>query len=443
MLPNIDRPAPETARNTPARHLLARLQSRLHRSRHSAARLAAVLALGLAGLGAPLPVAAQSPFAAALYVNDDAITNYEISQYARFLDFLGVGGNDPRAEARERLIEDRLRLQEARRLGLRINSDEIAEGMAEFASRAELTGPEMVQQLGEAGIERATFENFIRAGVLWRDLVNQRHGGDVRVTDAQIDDAFSVASVRPITEVLMSEIFLPSDPEFAEPVAELIPQILAITSMDEFGNAARQVSAAPTAPQGGRIDRWIELQSLPEPVAIPASTAAIGTIIGPIEVPGAYAIFMVRGRRDTRDVPAGDIEVEYRRVGLPGGRSEANLQRAAQIRAQTDSCADLGRVVGLVAPEVPEGGVVTQTLPQNELPTGIATELARLNPGQITTNLSESGELVVLMLCHRNVVPEPRPSRGDIEMSLYNRGLEGISEIYLQTLRAEAEIRTQ
>jgi len=443
MLPIFNRPASETARNLTALRTPDRPGNTLRRPGRSVARLVAVLALALAGLGAPPPAAAQSPFAAALYVNDQSITNYEITQYARFLEFLGVGGGDARGEARERLIEDRLRLQEARRLGLRITPEEIAAGMTEFAARAELTRDEMIERLGQAGVDRETFENFIRAGVLWRDLVNQRHGGDVRVTGAQIDSALSVAAVRPVTEVLLSEIFLPSDPEFAEPVAQLIPQILAITSIEEFGNAARQVSAAPTAPQGGRIERWIELQSLPEPVAIPASTAPTGAIIGPIEVPGAYAIFIVRGRRDTRDVPAGDIEVEYRRVGLPGGRSEANLQRAAQIRAATDSCADLGRVVGQIAPEIPEGGVTTLTQRQNELSTGIATELARLNPGQITTNLSESGELVVLMLCHRNVVPDPRPSRSDIELSLYNRGLEGISEIYLQTLRAEAEIRTR
>jgi len=441
MLPIFNRPAPETARNLPARPALDLLKRTMRRSGHAVAGLA--LALVLTGVGAPLPVAAQSPFAAALYVNDQAITNYEIDQYARFLEFLGVGGSDARGEARERLIEDRLRLQEARRLGLRITPDDIASGMTEFAARAELTRDEMVTRLGQAGIDRATFENFIHAGVLWRDLVNLRHGGAVRVTDSQVDQALSVAAVRPVTEVLLSEIFLPSDPEFAEPVAQLIPQILAITSIEEFGNAARQVSAAPTAPEGGRIARWIELEALPEPVAGPASTAATGTIIGPIEVPGAYAIFMLRGRRDTRDVPAGDIEVEYRRVGLPGGRSEANMQRAAQIRAGTDSCADLGRVVGLNAPEIPEGGVATLTMRQNELPTGVATELARLNPGQITTNLSEGGELVVLMLCHRNVVPDPRPARAAIETSLYNRALEGVAEIYLQTLRAEAEIRTR
>ncbi|HHX90950.1 MAG TPA: hypothetical protein GX700_14505 [Paracoccus sp.] len=441
MLPTINRPALQTP-SAGASRIAAR--AGLRSSILAVKGLAAGLALaGMTALGGVAPATAQSPFAAAVYVNDQAITNYDINQYTMFLEFLGIGAADLRATARERLIEDRLRMQEARRLGMRAAPTDITAGMVEFAARAELTPDEMIERMAGAGIDRATFENFIHSGILWRDLVNQRYGGDVRVTDAQIDQALSVAAVRPVPEVLMSEIFLPSDPQFAEPVAQLIPQILAINSIEEFGNAARQVSAAPSAPEGGRIERWMEIQTLPEPIAVAVSGAGAGTIIGPIEVPGAYAIFMIRAKRETRDIPVGDIEVEYRRVGLPGGRTEANLARAAQIRATTDGCSDLGRVVGLVAPEIPEGGVATITARQNDLSTGVATELARLNPGQITTNLSEEGALVVLMLCHRNVVPDPRPARGEIRMSLFNRALEGVADIYLQTLRAEAEIRTQ
>ncbi|KPQ08356.1 MAG: peptidyl-prolyl cis-trans isomerase SurA [Rhodobacteraceae bacterium HLUCCA12] len=430
MLPNPDRPAVRMIR---------------HRPQRPGTRRWAVTALAILGLatGAALaqPAAAQSPFSAAFYVNEQAVTNYEIDQYARFLEFLGVGASDPNAEARERLIEDRIRLQEARRLGVRVSEEDVMDGMSEFASRAELSRDEMIERLAEQGIERDTFETFVRAGVLWRELVNQRHGPGVRVTDAEIEQALAVESVRPVTEVMLSEIFLPADPQYEEAVEELIPQIEAITSMEEFANAARQVSAAPTAPQGGRIDRWIELETLPEPVAAAAADVAPGTIIGPVEVPGAYAFFMLRDRRNTRDVPAGDVEVEYRRLDLPGGRSEQNLERLAEIESLVDDCDGLGRVVGRVAPDLPEGAVSTHSRRQTELPTGIATELGRLNPGQLSANMTEDGDMVVLMLCHRNVVPDPAPSESQIEESLFNRKLEGISEVYMQSLRAEAEIR--
>ena len=405
---------------------------------------ALVLVAGLAG-GALLPAApapAQTRIGAAVYVNNQAVTHYEIEQRARFLEFIGAAGGDLRAVARERLIEDRLQLQAARRVGLFATPEQIAEGKAEFAGRAELSVDEFLGLLRESGIDPETFTDFIRAGVVWRDLVNARFGPEVRITEAQIDRALSVEAVRPVTEVLLSEIFLPTDPQFAEIVNQLIPQILEIRSTEEFSAAARQVSAAPTAETGGRIDRWIELPSLPGPLQEPLARAAVAEIIGPLEVPGAYAFFQLRARREVRDVPAGQIELEYRRLGLPGGRSEANLERVAQLRAGTDSCDDLGRMTGRVAPELPDGAAEQLTRRPGELPAGHAAELSRLNPGEISANLVEGNDLVVLMLCARRVAPDPAPSRDDVRMALFNRALEGLADAHLQMLRAEAEIRT-
>lgn len=404
---------------------------------------ALVLGLGMAVLGAlGTPQAqAQTRFGAALYVNNQAVTHYEIEQRARFLEFIGAGGGDLRAMARERLIEDRLQLQAARRAGLFVNADQIAEGKEEFAARAELTADQLTALLREAGVDPETFTDFIRAGVVWRDLINARFGPEVRVTEAQIDRALSVEAVRPVTEVLLSEIFLPSDPEFAEIVDQLIPQILEIRTPEEFSAAARQVSAAPTAPTGGRIERWIELISLPAPLQEPLAQAAMGDIIGPLEVPGAYAFFQLRARREVRDVPAGEVELEYRRLSLPGGRSESNLTRVAQLRAGVDSCNDLGGVLGRVAPELPDGTAESHTRRRPELSPAYATELSRLNPGELSANLVEGGDLVVLMLCARRVAPDPAPSREDVRMALFSRALEGLADAHLQMLRAEAEIR--
>lgn len=423
----------------------------------SARSLMAAPLLALAVLLAPfaLPVAtsltpgatgaaqAQSPFSAALYVNDTPITHYEIDQRMRFIEFVGAsGGGDLRERAREALIEDILQRQEARRLGLRASNDDIRDGMSEFASRAELSADEMLDRLREAGIDADTFREFIHSGVLWRELVNARYGPDLRVTDAQIDQALSVAAVRPVTEILISELFLPSDPQFADAVNQLIPQIERLRTIEEFAEAARQVSAAPSREQDGRVERWIPIEEAPEPIAAAFAESAVGTIIGPIEFPGAYAFFQLRSRRDTREVPPGQTEYEYRRVGLPGGRSPENEARLARIHAGVDGCADLGPLVAQVAPELPEGAVATITRNRNEIDSATAAELGRMNPGQVSGNLVQSDELVVLMLCNRRVIADPPPSRSQVRRVLFNRALESRSEVYLQQLRAEAEIRT-
>jgi len=406
------------------------------------ARLPLLAALVLACAGLAVPEArAQSPFAAVVYVNDSPITNYEITQKMRFLEFIGAAGQNPRERAIERLIEERLQLQEGRRLGGRLTPDQINDGIAELAARAELTADEMISRMAAAGIDRETLVEFIRAGVLWREVVRQAYGSTITITESQIDHAISVEGVQPSVEVLISEIFLASDPEYAEAVQRIIPLIQQMRSETDFSNAARQVSLAPSGPSGGRVDRWINVAGIPEPVGPALATAAVGTVIGPLDMPGAYAFFQLRARRDTRSVPPEAIELDYRRAVLPGGRSEENLARVEAIRASADSCADFAGVVLRSVPGLPDSAVEERVSSLPNTPAGERTELERMNPLQISANMVEGGGLVVLMLCARRVATEDMPSREEVRMALINRALEGQASVYLQRLRAEAEIR--
>lgn len=412
--------------------------------RHPFARpLTALAALTLVfALALPvLPLRAQSMFAAALYVNDEPITNYEITQKMRFLQFIGVAGADSRDLAIERLIEDRLQMQEVRRLGGRLTPDMLEAAMAEFAQRGNVTSAELIARMAQAGIDRDTYVSFVRSGALWRELIQTRYGAQVQVGAAQVDQALSVEGLQPVTEVLISEIFLPTDPQFAEAVQRIVPQIQRITTEADFANAARQVSASPTAASGGRVDRWINVASMPDPVGPAMAGAGIGAVIGPLDMPGALAFFQLRARRESRSVPPSAIEVEYRRAGLPGGRSEANLAIVDRIRSHVDSCGDFEAVTLREMPSLADGAVVSLTSAQSALPNGTRAELERLNPGQISANQVENNELVVLMLCARRVGPELAPPRAEVRMSLLNRALEAQALIYLQRLRAEAEIR--
>lgn len=405
-----------------------------------AAILAVLMALTLAFALGALPARAQGLFSPVLFVNDEPITNYQINQKLRFLHFIGTTSAD-RNLAIERLIEDRLQVQEVQRLGGRLGPTELDAGMAEFASRADLTTEEFLRRMQAEGIDRETFVEFIRAGILWRSLIRTEFGDRVLITDAEIDRALSVEGVQPTTEVLISELFLPADPQYADAVQNLIPRVQAIRTEAEFANAARQVSAAPSAAQGGRVNRWINVAAMPPEVSGTMSNAAIGTVVGPIDVPGAYAFFQLRARRTGRSVPAEAIELEYMRAGLPGGRSEANMAAVAQLREQIDSCVDFPGEVLRALPSLPESAVNAITRSQSALDSATRAELERLNPGQISANLVESSELVVLMLCARRIGAAAAPPREEVRMSLLNRALEGQALVYLQRLRAEADIR--
>ena len=402
--------------------------------------IAGACALGLLA-PVPAPVAAQGLFSPVLYVNDAPITNYQIDQKRRFLEFIGAGGADPRARAIERLIEERLQEQELERLGGRLTPDQLDSAMAEFAGRAELTTEELLARMREAGIDTDTFVAFIRVGAMWRELIQQRYGSQVSVSDSRVDNALSVESIQPQTEVLISEIFLPAAQEFAADVQRLIPLVLAIGSEAEFANAARQVSIAPSAASGGRVDRWINVAAMPPEVAGVMAEGAIGTILGPIATPEAYAFFLLRARRETRGVTPDQVELVYARATLPGGMTDANRTLVARIDAATDSCVDFPGVVLRSFPSLPESAVEQVSERQNAVPRAILSELERLNPGQISATLVQDGSLLLLMLCNRQVTGEGVPSREEVRFAVLNETLERQSALVLQRLRAEAEIR--
>ncbi len=154
-------------------------------------------ALGLAlvlGAAAAPPAPAQSPFAVAVRVNDDVVTNYEIQQRQRFLTLLNappevVGG------AEETLVNERLQTQAAERAGIAAGSDEIEEAVAQFAARANMGPEQFVAALGQAGVAPETLRDFLTAGINWRNVVRARFASDAQVTDAEIDRALSINTV--------------------------------------------------------------------------------------------------------------------------------------------------------------------------------------------------------------------------------------------------------
>jgi peptidyl-prolyl cis-trans isomerase SurA len=398
-------------------------------------------ALGLVIVGgmasAPLPVQAQGLFAPARKVNDRIITNHQVNQRILFLEVLNAGGADMRAEALDRLTEEAVQRDYARRNNIRVNRDELAEGVAEFAARVELTSDEFIAALAEAGIERETFIEFVEAGLLWRKVVGGRLPGLVHVGASDVARARDVAAIVGTTRVLMSEIFLPDDPEFAEPVAIISDMILNARSMEEFSEIAREFSLAGTRDQGGRLD-WIQLDGLPGQIRDKMAQARIAEVIGPIDLGGAIAFFQLRARESTRDIPADRVKVNYRRLLLPGGRSEANLAQLAQIQARTQHCAGLDQF----ARNLPEAALTTRDEFQRNLPTSDAVELARLDRNGISANTIENGNLVVLMLCSRELERDENSlSDGQLSNVIFEQRLAAMADVKLQGLIADAEIR--
>ena len=409
--------------------------------RHTAPTLALLVAMALG------PAPAQNLFAPVARVGDRVVTSYELDQRVAFNRALNAPG-DLEAVSLDQLIDDRLRAIGAELNGIDPSEEEVAEGMAEFASRADLSLEEFVAEIGGDGVAEETFREFVRAGLAFRLTVQERFGSQVDVATADVDRARALVEPPGGLEVSLSEIILPADTPEAEAEALAVAERLkGITSFEGFVEAARQVSFAATRDIGGRLDP-LALEQLPGPLREQLLRLSPGEVTDPVALPGAIVVFQLRALRETgaRAEPAEAID--YAAFYIPGGRSPEALRQAAALRASADTCDDLYGAAEGLPPERLERG----TRPVDAIPADVAAQLALLDPDEASTALTRAGgrTLVFLMLCERDPPPDGEaaaeaadpeadpaaPSDEALRVQVRNQRLQAYADAYLDELRA-------
>ena len=396
-----------------------------------------IAVLGL-GLMTAAPVSAQNLFAPVAKVNESVVTEFEVQQRQRFLEVLNAPGAT-REGALTSLIDERLRNEAVAEAGIELTPQGIEDSLAEFASRADLSTEEFTQALGQSGVSRETFRDFVVNSVGWRELVRARYASRVQITDAEINRALGETQGSGV-RVLVSEIIIPAPPQQAARVNALAEQISQSKSTAEFSNYASRYSATASRGRGGRLP-WQNLTDLPPSLQPLILNLAPGEVTDPLPIPNAVALFQLRDIEETSVAAPTYSEIEYAAYYIPGGRTEPALAQAAQIRGRIDTCDDLYGIAKGQPAEVLER---VKKAP-SDIPQDVAIELSKLDTGEVSTTLTRAnGEtLVFLMLCNRTTAANADVNRDAVVSSIRQRKLEGYATQLLEQARAEARITRQ
>lgn len=354
---------------------------------------AGLLAAAFAGFGPALPggplggAAAAQDLRPVVIVNDRAITRYELDQRLRFMQALRAPGASPETAERA-LIDERLQIEEARRLGIAVTGQALQAGMTEFAARANMDAASFVEALAGAGVDAQTFHDFVRAGLMWREVIRTRVAPQVSVTDREVTQARQRAIETPkVTEVLISELIIPAPAGSEERVLARAEELSrTVTSEAEFAAAARRFSASRTAGEGGRLP-WTGVGELPQGLAPILLALQPGQITQPLSVPGAVVLFFLRDTRGELRPGARDETVEYLRLTV------ASAAEAAQLQAAADTC-DMLQAAAQGRP------AVRQVAGAGGVPGDVAGVLARLDPDE-SAIIDRGGAADLVMLCRR------------------------------------------
>ena len=383
----------------------------------------------------PMMADAQSPFSAVARVDDAIVSAYELDQRALFMEVIRTPG-DVRAKALEALVNERLQVAEARRMGVVATPADIEAGIVEFSSRAELSPEQFLQAIGDEGVAPETFRDFVANGISWRNVVQTRFAARARaaISDAHVERALAFGPRLESAEILLAEIIVPITPENQDILRDELERLMGDLNfeVDRFSQAARRFSAADTRDQGG-LTGWRALNTIPPQLREDMVLLAVGETYGPVNLGPALAIFQMRGLSEQGPVAPAVASVDYVTIALAPVATEAGAAAAAALRAEVDVCDDL---YGLRP-----GGFERHDQPLGAIPTDIALALSGLDAGEMSFAVTRDGGATTLavMLCARRIT-EPEGGVEAVRQQLFAESLAGYADALLEELRADAII---
>jgi peptidyl-prolyl cis-trans isomerase SurA len=147
-------------------------------------RLLALAAASVAGL---LLIAAAPAYAqtVAVMVNGEPITDYDIEQRSK-LELLTNHQQASRQDVINQLIDEKLKIREAKKFGVDPSASDIDQSFAAMGSRMRISADQLTKSLENQGIRADTLRSRIKADMVWGSLVRGRYKERLQVGEKDV-----------------------------------------------------------------------------------------------------------------------------------------------------------------------------------------------------------------------------------------------------------------
>ena len=400
----------------------------------------------------PGVVSAQESSRIAAVVNEDVISLYDVQ--ARIAFFLSSSGIPDTPQNRQRLvpqiinslIDERLKIQEARQLELEITQEEIQNSVSRVEAQNGLGAGGFTTFMQQQGIDPQTAYSQFEADIAWFKVIRSSLSQDIVVTEEEVQiilDRMVANLGKPESRV--SEIYLQiNDFSSASEVRDLAFRLSEQAREGApFQALARQFSQSPTAAVGGDLG-WTHEGELEVALDREVQRMEPGDISDPIRVPGGYYVIRLEERRDTSQVsPLQSIITLSQLVLLtdgPRALSEARLSQLRQaIDTQVVNCDQMNDWAEQVGG--PASGAIGR-LRVGAYPPLVRDAIVSLPVNEVSAPIQTNGAEMYVMVCTRED-DSGMPNENQIYARLENEKLNNMARQRLRDLRRQALIEVR
>ncbi|MBO6781968.1 MAG: peptidylprolyl isomerase [Alphaproteobacteria bacterium] len=410
-------------------------------------RVARAACLAASAVAIATSATAQDVQRIAAVVNEEVISIFDVQQRTQIV--ISSSGLPNTAETQRRvapqvlrsLIDEALQTQEAERLNIRVNQNEIDDAIGRIEQTNRIPAGRFEDFLRRRGVSVEAAIDQIRANIAWQKLLSRTVVPTIEIGEEEIDTVIArIDATRGVEEYRVGEILLPVDnPADAGDIRDLARRLVQqIRTGADFAGVARQFSKSATAATGGDVG-WIQPGEL-EPALNQAITALdVGGVSDPIDTADGIQIVTLIDRRTNDGPDESERAVELRQMLLlidsqaPATEVEATLARARTLTEGVSGCTDFAAIAeenGTPQPSEPARFQLKDLAPQ-------LREIVQDQPiGQPSEPIRQPAGVQVVMVCERQ--QNLGPDRDQIRQTLLRERVGMLSRRYLRDLRRAA-----
>jgi peptidyl-prolyl cis-trans isomerase SurA len=385
-------------------------------------------------------------------VNDDAITDFDLSQRVQLAIRSAALQDSPDVRQRlseqmlRQMIDERLEIQEAKRLGVKPTEGEVNQRVGEIERAAGMSRGQFRQFLQSIGVSYDIAAQQIEATIAWGKIVRRKVRPQVDVSETEIDDALTrIRANVGKTESRVAEIFVPIDKvEQADESRRGADRIMEqLRRGAPFAAVAQQFSHGATAQAGGDLG-WILPGSLDPALDATIEKLPLRHPSEPVRSQSGWHILYVIDRRPFATARPDDVRLNLVQLtlALPVNASPEETNRATadaqKAMAAVHQCADLHvqarQLKGATSGDL--NGVRAGDLAGNH---DMYEQIPRLSPGGTAGPFRVAEGLQVVSLCGKEGASGV-PTRDLISQQILLQKLEAAGRRYMRELRRLATI---
>lgn len=413
--------------------------------------MSALHGLLLAALAAAWPAGAQEKLRIAAIVNDEVVSIYDLSMRTSLV--LVSSRMADTAETRRRmapevlrgLIDEKVKMQEAKRLNIKVSRQDIDSTLARIEKQNNLPPGGLGQFLARQGVPKPVLVERIEAEIAWAKIVSKSLRSGITIGEEEVDEVLArIRANQGKPEQRVAEIFLPiDDPDREAEVRATAERIVRqLEAKADFAQMASSFSQSASAAVGGDLG-WTRQGQLGKTLDSALAALRPGQVSAPIRTLAGYRILMLQARRTAPglDGAEADATLDLQQLVFPlteNATPNAVAQRMEMARTTSRGvagCSDMSRLAKAL--KSPLSGSLGK-IKLSQLPDEFRTVLKDLAVATPSPPLRRGNAIVVLMVCARESGPKPLDDRARIKNKLLQERLDVAARRHLRDLRRAA-----